>query len=256
MTTTPDALFSDRRLAATYDVFEGDRDDLDAYDRVVDEFDARSVLDVGCGTGAFACRLARRGVAVTGVDPAVASLEIARAKPAAGDVEWIVGDAASAPLNRFDLATMTGNVAQVFLTDEAWMDALRAVGAALRRGGHLVFETREPSRRAWERWTPERTLQRSTLPGGESVETSCRVTVVDEPFVSFRWTTIFESAGATIVSDSTLRFRSRAEVEASLAAAGFELVDVRDAADRPGDEMVFIARRTRFRPVPRRGETT
>jgi 2-polyprenyl-3-methyl-5-hydroxy-6-metoxy-1,4-benzoquinol methylase len=33
---------------------------------------ARSVLDVGCGTGSFACMLAQRGIEVVGVDPAAA----------------------------------------------------------------------------------------------------------------------------------------------------------------------------------------
>ena len=42
---------------------------------------------------------------------------------------------------------------------------------------------------------------------------------------------------------STLRFRTRAEVEASLVAAGFAVADVRDAPDRPGRELVFLARR-------------
>jgi hypothetical protein len=46
-----------------------------------------------------------------------------------------------------------------------------------------------------------------------------------------------------LTSDSTLRFRSRVEVEDSLAAAGFVTVEVRDAPDRPGRELVFIAQR-------------
>jgi hypothetical protein len=46
-----------------------------------------------------------------------------------------------------------------------------------------------------------------------------------------------------LTSDSTLRFRSRAEVEASLRAAGFAVAEVRDAPDRPGLALVFIARR-------------
>src|SRR3954471_24264243 len=37
MDRPPDPLFAERRLAATYDLFEANRDDLDAYDRLVDE---------------------------------------------------------------------------------------------------------------------------------------------------------------------------------------------------------------------------
>jgi hypothetical protein len=44
---------------------------------------------------------------------------------------------------------MTGNVAQVFVTNADWAQALRAIHAALRPRGYLVFETRRPERRAW-----------------------------------------------------------------------------------------------------------
>ncbi|MEY2416167.1 MAG: hypothetical protein QOH53_1501, partial [Ilumatobacteraceae bacterium] len=44
-------------------------------------------------------------------------------------------------------------------------------------------------------------------------------------------------------SISTLRFRSRSEIEDSLVEAGFELVEIRDAPDRPGRELVFLSRR-------------
>jgi len=241
MSRAPDPLFSDRRLAATYDVFEGGRDDLDAYELIVDEFGARSVLDLGCGTGEFACRLARRGVVVTAVDPASASVEIARSKPDADGVSWIVGDATTLPQLQVDLATMTANVAQVFVDDEEWMATLDGIHRALRTGGHLVFETRDPSRRAWEQWTPEHTRQRAVVDGGV-VETWCELLSVEGDLVTFRWTNHFESDGTTLVSDSTLRFRGRHEVERSLDESGYELIDLRDAPDRPGNEMVFIAR--------------
>jgi hypothetical protein len=80
------------------------------------------------------------------------------------------------------------------------------------------------------------------------VEDWVEVTDVDEaapggPLVTFRSpTVVFHRDGARIDSESTLRFRSREAIEASLEAAGFELVDVRDAADRPGREWVFLAR--------------
>ena len=42
-----DELFENPRLAVIYDPFDPDRSDLEAYESMVDEFDARSVLDIG-----------------------------------------------------------------------------------------------------------------------------------------------------------------------------------------------------------------
>lgn len=56
---------------------------------------------------------------------------------------------------------------------------------------------------------------------------------MDGEFVTFRATVIFESDGAVLTSQSTLRFRSREAVTSSLAEAGFTVDEVRDAPD-PG----------------------
>jgi SAM-dependent methyltransferase len=229
----PDAVFADPRLARIYDAFDGPRADLDLYLALASEVEASSVLDVGCGTGSLAVLLASSGRSVVGVDPALASLEIARAKDSR--VTWIHGDATSLPSLSVDLATMTGNVAQVFLGDD-WEATLRGVHGALRPGGHLVFETRRPERRAWEDWA--RARPRVLVGVREQVE----VLGVSLPFVSLRHTYRFPD-GSVVASDSTLRFRSRAEIEQSLVRCGFKVVDVRDAPDRPGREHVFVARK-------------
>ena len=244
-----DALFTDRRLAEVYDPLDQDRRDLDAYAAMVDEFGAGSVLDIGCGTGTFACLLARRGVAVTAVDPAEASLAVARAKPGADRVRWVHGYATDLPRLQADLVTMTGNVAQVFLNDADWAATLHAVHAALRPGGRLVFETRDPAAKAWLEWNRERSYRRVAVPGAGAVQAWEDLLDVDGDLVSFRSTVVFESDGAVLVSTSTLRFRPRDEVAASLAAAGFAVDEVREAPDRPGRELVFVARRTGGGPI-------
>lgn len=239
----PDAIFNDPRLAAVYDPLDPDRSDLDVYVALTQEFGAWSVLDVGCGTGTFACMLSERGLHVAAVDPALASLDVARVKPGADTVTWLLGDATTLPSLQVDAAFMTGNVAQVFLTNEEWLATLRGIRRALRPQGRLVFETRDPARRAWEQWTPQLTRTVVDVPDIGPVESWTEVTAVDGPLVTFRSMTVFQRQDLQIESSSTLRFRTRPEVEQSLASAGYEVIEVRDAPDRPGLEFVFISRR-------------
>ncbi|MFJ3440541.1 class I SAM-dependent methyltransferase [Streptomyces sp. NPDC086081] len=238
-----DECFRHPRLAALYDRLDPDRSDLDAYLRIRQETGARRVLDIGCGTGVFALLLADRGIDVVGVDPAQAALDVARAKPGSERVRWIRGDATALPPLRVDLATMTANVAQEIVDPDTWRQTLRGAREALRPGGHLVFETRDPARRAWEEWTRENSYRVTEIPGVGPVESWVRVTEVSGPLVTFRRTYVFAADGQVLTSDSTLRFREREEVGADLVTQGFVVADVRDAPDRPGREFVFLARR-------------
>ncbi|MBB6414481.1 bifunctional 2-polyprenyl-6-hydroxyphenol methylase/3-demethylubiquinol 3-O-methyltransferase UbiG [Streptomyces sp. AK010] len=238
-----DECFRHPRLAAVYDRLDPDRRDLAPYLRTAEETGARHVLDIGCGTGVFALLLAGRGIEVTGVDPARASLDVARGKPGGERVRWLHGDATTLPALSADLATMTGNAAQEITGAEDWQRTLHGTWAALRPGGGLVFETRIPARRAWEEWNREATYGVTEIAGVGAVESWVDLLDVSGPLVTFRWTYVFAADGQTLTSDSTLRFRERHEVEAALAATGYVVEDVRDAPDRPGREFVFVARR-------------
>lgn len=158
---------------------------------------------------------------MTGIEPAAASLDVARSKPGAASVTWLHGDATTLPALSADIAMMTGNVAQVFLNDDDWSATLRGIRGALRDSGHLVFETRRPEHRAWQEWAVETGPVIRNVPGIGVVEQHRAVTRVALPYVSFRYTHTFASDGLEVWSDSTLRFRSQAEVEQTLATNGF-----------------------------------
>ncbi|WP_432251429.1 class I SAM-dependent methyltransferase [Streptomyces sp. HNM1019] len=148
-----DTQFSDHRLAALYDLFcpWDERGDFGFYLPLV--MSARSVLDVGCGTGALlrGAREAGHEGRLCGLDPAAGMLEVARERP---DVEWVLGDLASAPgwHREFELVVMTGHAFQTLLGDEELRGALAAIATALADGGRFVFETRNPLVREWEGW--------------------------------------------------------------------------------------------------------
>jgi SAM-dependent methyltransferase len=239
----PDPIFAEPRLAAIYDALDPDRSDLEAYVAMVEEFGATRVLDLGCGTGCLALLLVARGCEVVAVDPAAASLEVAKHKPGAGRVAWMLGDATSLPALSVDVAVMTGNVAQVFTDDAHWAATLRGLRAALRADGRLIFEIRNPQREAWREWTPDQSFRRLEIPGVGIVESWVETLDVRSELVTFRWTYRFLDDATVLTSQSTLRFRSRAAVTQSLLDGGFRVDEVRDAPDRPGLELVFVASR-------------
>jgi SAM-dependent methyltransferase len=115
-----------------------------------------SVLDVGCGTGMLACRIAVEGFSVVGVDPAEAMLVIARSRPGSERVTWVCSDGQSMRLpQRFELAFMTGHAFQSVLSDAEIIVLLQSVADHLSPSGRFVFETRNPACTPWLRWTPD-----------------------------------------------------------------------------------------------------
>ncbi|MFG2436983.1 class I SAM-dependent methyltransferase [Streptomyces sp. NPDC048508] len=214
-----DRSFSDVSLAALYDQLNpwGAGDDF-YLDLVMS---ARSVLDVGCGTGRLLARAreAGHGGRLCGLDPAAAMLVQARRRAAA---EWVLGDLGSARWEReFDLVVMTGHAFQVLLGDDEVRTALASVRRALGDGGRFVFETRNPAARAWETWTPDRAREVRDACGG-SVRVSHRVEgPVLGDRVTFSETFEHPDWERPQVSRSTLRFLGADALRGLLGDAGF-----------------------------------
>src|SRR5579863_1204906 len=149
-----DEIFDDDFLASLYDHFNSWGASDDFYLQMAQE-SGGPVLDLGCGTGMLAMRIASEGIEATGVDPAVGMLKVARSRPGAECVTWVAGNGQSLALSqRFKLIYMTGHAFQALIGDE---DALGVLGAAARHlapDGRFIFESRNPAIREWQEWQP------------------------------------------------------------------------------------------------------
>ena len=127
--------FSDPRLVAVYETLNdyelGTQPDFCR--ELATEIDAKTIVDIGCGTGLITRELARLGYRMIGVDPAAEMLAVARTLPCGDRVRWLHGDAGLVGEAEADLAIMTGHVAQFFLADDDWHANLVALHRALTR---------------------------------------------------------------------------------------------------------------------------
>lgn len=238
-----------------------------------------SIIDIGCGSGQLTCELAKQGHHLIGVEPSSAMLNLARRRAATdlvaaeltaadiGTVEWIHGGAQSLGQFEADLAIMTGHVAQFFLEDEIWHGALASIHKALKPGGYLVFESRNPivqpflmaSRQTADQesdresdhidWPSETNRRRVIDPVAGAVEWWFQLLSVEGDRVLYEIHYLFEKTGEKAISTNELRFRTRGELEASLAAAGFTVERVYgnwdfQLAEADSPEFIFVARRS------------
>ena len=239
--------YVDPRLVALYDIENSCGADTDFYQGLAAELDAHRILDLGCGTGLLTRELATPGRQVVGVDPAPAMLAVARRQPGTERVRWVEGDARALETHEADLLVMTGNVAQVFLDDADWRTTLAAIHAALRPGGYLAFESRNPDDRAWERWNRAATYEQFDSPNGP-MKSWLELVRVGDGRVSFEGHNIFLSTGEVVVAKSELRFRSLEELTDTLTDARFTVEHVYgDWKKGPllstSRVMIFVARR-------------
>lgn len=101
------------------------------------------VLDIPCGTGRHAVRLARRGASVLGVDITESYLrEARRAAKSLPNVRFVRGDMRRIPLkNEFDAAINLWTSFGYFETPADDVKTLRGIARALKPGGLFLIDT-------------------------------------------------------------------------------------------------------------------
>jgi nitroreductase/ubiquinone/menaquinone biosynthesis C-methylase UbiE len=129
--------------ALTYDLSVSDwPGEIDFYQALAEKVKSAGgiVLELACGTGRVALRLAQQGVAVTGLDLSPAMIAIARQKSAGlENICWVVGDMRDFTLpHSFDLAIIPGHSFQNLNSSADQLACLESIHRHLKPGGTLV----------------------------------------------------------------------------------------------------------------------
>jgi SAM-dependent methyltransferase len=211
---------TDPRLASLYDLDNPDGPDHDFWRQLAGEVRAKTIVDLGCGTGLLTVSLACDARRVIGIDPDAGMLAVARQRTGGEKVEWRLGDSRALGEISTDMVLMTCNVAQHIGPDD-WARTLGDIFAVLAPGGLLGFETRNPTGEAWRGWTPELTRSIRSTQWGD-LEEWMEVTEPDDTgTVLLTAHNLWLDTGEDLVVIQPLTFRSVEQIERDLAAAGF-----------------------------------
>jgi SAM-dependent methyltransferase len=239
--------FSDPRLVALYDTLNPFAEDTQFYIDLAEKLSARTIIDIGCGTGLLTSELARCGHTMIGVDPEHAMLEVGRSRPSGDKVHWVEGDATGLGDIQVDLALMTGHTAQVFISDKSWTDAIKAIQQCLKPGGYLAFESRNPEVKPWAKWTPESSRRAVLHPDLGEVTVWCKTIGMQGQTVKYEMHYLFSRTDEELISINKLKFRTQEELKQSLTDIGFEVPSIfgdwnDDPVNSKSKELIFVAK--------------
>ena len=220
-----------RDYAAAYDLLYAEKD----YDAECDILEAafreaerpvHTVLDLGCGTGIHAIKLAQRGYEVVGVDLSEEMLAGARDRAlGVSNVEFALGDMRSVRVGRsFDAVICMFAVLGYQTSDQDVADALGTVRNHLAPGGPFIFDVWYGP--AVEATGPE---PRTRVIPTEAGELERQASATLEPAahlctVSYELTSRQASMPDRVVREEhRMRYFFADEVDESLRAAGLSL---------------------------------
>ena len=197
--------YDNELFASIYDYDNPNGPDHDFYRKLADDNGAKSIVDLGCGTGIFTITLVSQERDIIGIDPAHAMLEIAKNRLNGRKVTWIEGTGDKIPVNFADFIFMTGNVVK-----------------GLKEGGMLAFETRNPKAKAWKEWHQENEIR--DTPAGKL----CETTIIEPPdengVVTMHIHNEFLNHNQKVYIKQKLQFRNYEQVVKDLECAGLKVL--------------------------------
>ena len=144
-------------------------------------------------------------------------LDLARRKGCG--VRWVHGGHEAIGSWDAQLAVMSGHVAQFFLDDVEWTEALSSIRAGLVDGGTLTFESRNPEAEGWLRWGKDKSVSDDPTLG--RIEHWSAAHGMTKGVLSYTNHYRFLDLDQQVSAQSEMRFRTLDELKDSLSSAGF-----------------------------------
>ena len=218
--------------------------------------EARTLMEIGCGTGAHAVELGQLGFEVAGVDKSEGMLEAAETRRSSVDPELAArlqfahGDARTVRLGKqFDAVISLFHVMSYQTSNDDLAAAFRTVREHLAPGGVFIFDCwyGPAVLRQWPTVTEKNLVDDST----EVYRKAEPVIRVTENVVDVNYTVVVTDkvtrASETLRETHRMRYLFSPEIDAALSAAGMALIDSRGwmTESPPGFETwgaVFVGR--------------
>lgn len=241
------AEFKNTKLAQIYEDFNNFSTDEDFWLERIQELSPKHITDFWSGTGLFTCQLEQLGYSVTWIEPALPVLEIAKSKPNGNKIQWLHWSSEKLKDFKTDLVLLTSHVAQFLTHANDWKIFLTNSFNVLHSWGYIMFDSKNPVLKTWESYSREK-YNRTKSTQFWDVNMQIELWEIEWNIVSHTIHYSFVDTWEELVSENTLIYRTKEEIEKDLREAGFRITQV--YWDWDGDmysphhsEMIFLAQK-------------
>lgn len=217
------------------------------YSNILSEFNGKSVIEIGCGTGHLAHRFVNKGFEYIGLDLSADMLDIAKNKYP--QCQFFQGDMRDFELpKQQDAAIITGRTISYLITNEDVYDTFKTLHQNLNASGVLCFDCIDANAFIPAIQEKEKIVHQATVNGKRFQRDSFWKINLSQSW-TFDWLSVYyeEDGNGDLLKigadNSTIRAFTKDEIILFLTLTGFQIERVIPRSSYAFDTYVFIAKK-------------